>query len=288
MKYSLNVNQAGVVHHGLLESLGLAEVCLLDYLDDWPRCRRARRLTVDGKEFVWVNGSHAVAELPMLFRPRATLRSRRNQLSNMLNRLRRAAVIESTRSGGDLYLRVTDLGRSVLTLQGAPGSARAKRLPERDDGVTPTRDGSITSTQDSAASHYIEETDTKKETCTSETQKVLSRRGLDSGETDSLDAQALRILGAYPKRVGRVAAISAIKGAIQEHGFDRLLDLTKQYAATYQGDPKYMPNPRTFFGEQRFLDSPSTWFYRSPASSSKVTPPRQFDPSDYQQPSTNL
>ena len=288
MKYSLNVNQAGVVQHGLLESLAVAEVCLLDYLDDWPRCRGARRLTVDGKEFVWVNGSHAVAELPMLFRPTATLRSRRNQLSKMLNKLRQAAMIESTRSGGDLYLRITDLGRSVLTLQGASGSPRAKRLPKRDDGVTPARDGSITSTQDSEGSHYIEETDTKEKTSTSETQQVHSRRSLDSAETDSLEAQALRILGIYPKQIGRVAALSAIKGAIQEHGFDRILDLTKQYAATYQGDLKYMPNPRTFFGEQRFLDSPSTWFYRSPASSSKVMPPRQFDPSDYQQPNTNL
>jgi hypothetical protein len=72
------------------------------------------------------------------------------------------------------------------------------------------------------------------------------------------------IYAAYPKKVGRAAAIKAIKAAIKA-GVDpaRLHERTKAYAAAVAKwpaeDRAYIPNPATWYNQGRWDDDPAAW-----------------------------
>lgn len=72
--------------------------------------------------------------------------------------------------------------------------------------------------------------------------------------------QAEAIYQAYPRKVARPVALRAIIKALRKTPFEKLLELTKQYAAVRQTeDPNFTPHASTFFNQERFLDEPSTW-----------------------------
>lgn len=71
--------------------------------------------------------------------------------------------------------------------------------------------------------------------------------------------QAEAVYEAYPVKVGKPVALPQIRTAIQKHGFDFVLDRTRLFAQTYAGDRRFIPNPSTFFKEERYSDDPSTW-----------------------------
>jgi len=75
----------------------------------------------------------------------------------------------------------------------------------------------------------------------------------------SLEAQAEQIYEAYPKKVGRPAALRKIAIAIRKHGFPLVLERTRRYASTYDGSADFIPHPSTWFTQERFLDPPETW-----------------------------
>ena len=80
-------------------------------------------------------------------------------------------------------------------------------------------------------------------------------------------AQAIVVYEAYPLKVGRGAALPKIEIAIRTHGFEKILEATKAYAeatATWrESDRKYIPNPATWFNQQRYLDDRREWFKKS-------------------------
>jgi hypothetical protein len=69
------------------------------------------------------------------------------------------------------------------------------------------------------------------------------------------------IYAAYPLKRGKPDALRAIKNAIKRTGIDphQLLILTHAYATARNGDLSYVPNPATWFNQDRFRDEPSTW-----------------------------
>ena len=87
------------------------------------------------------------------------------------------------------------------------------------------------------------------------------------------------IYAIYPKKVGKPAALRAIRRALQTTPHDRLLGLTQQYADCVKGaDPKYLPNPATYYNQERYLDDPSPWSRSDAAPSQQEVPaisPRQ-------------
>ena len=94
MKFTLVINQAGVVRCGLLGRVDVIALCVLDYLGGWFFCGKAKRAVVDGREYVWLHYEHAVEELPLLFNPQATVETRKNQLSRLVRGLREAGLVE--------------------------------------------------------------------------------------------------------------------------------------------------------------------------------------------------
>ena len=75
----------------------------------------------------------------------------------------------------------------------------------------------------------------------------------------SLEAQSQQVYDAYPRKVGRPAALRQIAKAIRKHGFVTVMERTKLFAATCNAPPEYIPHPKTFFSQERFLDEPGTW-----------------------------
>jgi hypothetical protein len=72
------------------------------------------------------------------------------------------------------------------------------------------------------------------------------------------------IYDAYPKHVGKPAALRAIKAALkkfkkEDHALS-LLEVTKLYAKAMAGaNPDFIPNPSTWFNQERYNDNPLTW-----------------------------
>lgn len=101
---------------------------------------------------------------------------------------------------------------------------------------------------------------------------------LSSGGKPTAEA----IYAAYPKKVGRRAAIIAIDRAaarlVAEGALDcpysTLLQSAQQYAAAVGRWPKeqrvFVPHPATWFNQERYMDDPAEWEYKgqlTPATS---------------------
>ena len=78
----------------------------------------------------------------------------------------------------------------------------------------------------------------------------------DIGSTSSQEEE---IYAAYPKKVGKPTALRAIRRALAERPFDFLLERTRLYAQTCNSPAEFIPNPSTWFNQERFNDDPATW-----------------------------
>jgi len=77
---------------------------------------------------------------------------------------------------------------------------------------------------------------------------------------------ALAIYHAYPRKVGRGAAIKAISKALQTVPFETMLEAVEAYACSrvdehgqFRDDRKYTPHPSTWFNQQRWADDREEW-----------------------------
>ena len=76
---------------------------------------------------------------------------------------------------------------------------------------------------------------------------------LDKGTTNK--ELLLSIYNEYPRKVGKKDALKAIEKALKKEAYDFLLEKTKQYAKSRQGeDPKFTPYPSKWFKNERYLD----------------------------------
>lgn len=290
MKFTFVINQAGVVRCGLLGRVDVTALCLLDYLCGWFFCGKARRAVVDGREYVWLRYEHAVEELPLLFNSQATVETRKNQLSRLVQGLREAGLVESVKVGRDLYLRPSDLAASLASSRERTVTKSAPTItPSHDDTVTSPRDDTATPSRDDSRSTYIDET-TISETTIKEPDPHNPPKGDCVKGTGSISTstQEEEIYAAYPKKVGKPVALRAIRRALVNRPFDFLLERTRLFAKTYTGETRFIPNPATWFNQDRFNDDPATWLCPSqpsrPGRTGGFVPPRKFDSANYQQP----
>ena len=71
--------------------------------------------------------------------------------------------------------------------------------------------------------------------------------------------QAEAIYQAYPRKVAKNEALKAITKALEKEKYEHLLERTEAYAKARNGDLSYMPNPSTWFNQERYNDDPKTW-----------------------------
>ncbi len=103
------------------------------------------------------------------------------------------------------------------------------------------------------------------------------------------DREEVQIYCAFPLKVGKPAALRAIKNALSKTPFDELLYKTKAFAMARNGDVAFCPNPSTWFNQERYNDDPETWKPKSNGqvkpkekapSYQKITPPRELTPAE--------
>lgn len=84
--------------------------------------------------------------------------------------------------------------------------------------------------------------------------------------------QAETLYLAYPKHVGRGAALIAIKRALTQASYEVLLEAVNAYAAARRGqDQQYTPHASTWFYQQRWLDDRSCWTNGKAAAHSRAS-----------------
>lgn len=82
----------------------------------------------------------------------------------------------------------------------------------------------------------------------------------DKQKSEPVTEEAEKVYELYPKKRSKPHAIVSISKAINEFGFDLVLQKTSEYAKVRLGqNPQYTPYPTTFFNQHRFNDDPSTW-----------------------------
>lgn len=84
-------------------------------------------------------------------------------------------------------------------------------------------------------------------------------QGDKSREDKIREEEIEKIYAAYPLKRAKPDAVRAIKKAAQKHKPDFLLSKTQAYSSVRNGDLSYVPNPATWFNQERFNDDPSTW-----------------------------
>ena len=99
----------------------------------------------------------------------------------------------------------------------------------------------------------------------------LSPKGERVTSNNLLLSQAETIYAAYPKQVAKPAALRAIRRALTNHPFETLLERTLLYAKTYNGAPRFIPDPANWFRDERFNDDPATW-RRAPGAGNRPAP----------------
>ncbi len=78
-----------------------------------------------------------------------------------------------------------------------------------------------------------------------------------------LNTEAESVYKEYPMKVGKPAALISIKKAIKKFGLPLILSKTRQYARVRKEHPEFLPNPSTWFNQERFNDDPSTWLRKN-------------------------
>lgn len=80
----------------------------------------------------------------------------------------------------------------------------------------------------------------------------------DGEEEAEADAEGIYL--AYPRKVGKPKALSAIRKALNKIPPLVLIEKTRAFAACQKGaDPQFIPHPATWFNQERFNDDPATW-----------------------------
>ncbi len=82
----------------------------------------------------------------------------------------------------------------------------------------------------------------------------------------SLPDQCRAIYEAYPRKVGRGAALKAIVKALKLVPFEELLEAVREYARAREGQEReFTPYPATWFNQERWADDREEWWPTGPA-----------------------
>jgi hypothetical protein len=87
----------------------------------------------------------------------------------------------------------------------------------------------------------------------------LSDNGESEGKPPNLVPTAEDIYNAYPRKVGKPAAIRAIRAVVYRFGAANVLERTIAYCKTQSPGDNFTPYPATWFNQHRFNDDPATW-----------------------------
>ena len=142
-------------------------------------------------------------------------------------------------------------------------------LPKPIPGTPPKRIQGYPSHLNTVEGNTIEGNPVKEYPCSPQSGDCVPAKGF------STLAQAADIYAAYPRKVGKPAAVRAIQRALRTYPVELLLERTTIYATICGSVPmaqrRFIPHPATWFNRERFNDDQETWLIS--ASTNGKAPP---------------
>ena len=103
MKYTITINQSGLVNAGILFKTDWIEWFIIDYLKDFVIYQKSKRVIYKNEEYTRLNYNHLIASLPCI-----KLNSK-SAISKRISRLERLGLIKTLRAKDNtLYYTFTD------------------------------------------------------------------------------------------------------------------------------------------------------------------------------------
>jgi hypothetical protein len=107
MKFTILINQNAIVHGGFIGKTDLIDWAILDYISSWCLNKNAVRKL----DYVWINYSHLLSEMP------AIGINSKQVLSRRVSKIRLLGLIETIQDpDGRLYAKTTVLFNSIITI----------------------------------------------------------------------------------------------------------------------------------------------------------------------------
>lgn len=106
LKFSIRINQAGIVKSGLLEHTDLVDWAMIDYLLGWQQCvnRKVKRIKFQDQIFTRVNYNYLISQLPII-----KIETKRSLIYRFA-KLRNLKLLETRQAPENtLYFRLTDI-----------------------------------------------------------------------------------------------------------------------------------------------------------------------------------
>ncbi|MCX8015078.1 MAG: hypothetical protein N2748_03585, partial [candidate division WOR-3 bacterium] len=103
MKYTITVNQLGILYSGLIAETDLVDWAIVDYLKDFVYYRDRKRIIYQGEEYIWLNYKHLISSLPLVHLPD------KRTLWRRISKLRRLGLIKTLKAQDNtLYYTFTE------------------------------------------------------------------------------------------------------------------------------------------------------------------------------------
>jgi hypothetical protein len=257
MKYSILINQAGIVDAGLNKSTDLTDWALLSYIADWQMYGKAQRLD----DHVWLDYKHLMAEMPMLGL---------NSKSSVSNRVTKLSSLDLLSIKHDDYSRVfvklTDLFVSVFAFRPemqvkSEGSSKRTGVPENERGFLKTNgEGSSKRTGVPENEHSI---DYKKinnqDNKLPESKDIAHSRKQAKIDGDDLQKGFEEFWAEYPKKKGKVEALKSWMRIKPNEKLRKIIIGAVVIAKSQDFDwiregGKFIPYPATYLNGERWND----------------------------------
>ena len=219
MKYTIVINQYAITKLGLDKKTDLIDWAILDYLKDWTFATKKKTLTLDGKEYIWINYNHLLEQMPLLgFKDK-------HSIGDRIKKFKLLSLIETFQSKDNtLYFRFTHNVENLFF----------------DKAVSADNIG------------YVAET-TQGLCGQGNTAQVVYQ---SKENINQYIEQFEEFWKSYPKKLGKTAALknwkTILKDKENEATPDDLVSSSKNYAIAMKGnEPKFILQASTFLGPQK-------------------------------------
>lgn len=122
-----------------------------------------------------------------------------------------------------------------------------------------------------------EDADRKRRSRDKNGHSSVTRLSASEDESESeAEITAEDIYQEYPLKVGKPDALKAITRKMDKFPASLLLERVKAYSLARNGDTAFVPNPSTWFNQERFNDDPATWKPRQGTVQQPTKPPPDY------------
>lgn len=234
MKYSININQAGIADAGFADKTDLVDWALIDYIYAWQNNPAATRVG----SLVWISYKHLISEMPLLgLKTKQAVSARMSKLKAL------SLIAVEYDSDKRLYAGLTGAAHSASVFR-ASRPPNVAGVHENGQGVHEDGQGGVHEDGHSAVNQF---------SAVHQEQSDKTLVGPKAADDPAFDA----FWSAYPLHKGKVEAMKAWR----KHGGEKVLptifaDIEARIAAgDWQLDRKeFIPRAATYLNGERWND----------------------------------